>query len=235
MRVGRWIGRRSRSAAPGEGLHLPCSSGSWRDLMLQNLRNRASDESGFTLIELARRHPDHRHPGRDRPADVPGPAREGAGRLREVQRPQRRHPDGVLHRRRVSQTTAQAVTDCGRLADVTGTGDSTVIVTPARRPATSSRDVEVQRRLHHHEDRHVARLATTAPAPAARRAATAAAGKPAASTTLTDKGGPAGPPFVVSASVGRRRSSRQSVAHASSVQSRRSDPKVARAAAAARH
>src|ERR1041384_7483306 len=29
-----------------------CSFGSWRDLMLQNLRNRASDESGFTLIEL---------------------------------------------------------------------------------------------------------------------------------------------------------------------------------------
>jgi type IV pilus assembly protein PilA len=28
------------------------SNGSWRDQMLQNLRNRASDESGFTLIEL---------------------------------------------------------------------------------------------------------------------------------------------------------------------------------------
>ncbi|HWI06536.1 MAG TPA: type II secretion system protein, partial [Solirubrobacteraceae bacterium] len=43
------IHKRERAAASAG---TSTSNGSWRDHMLQNLRNRASDESGFTLIEL---------------------------------------------------------------------------------------------------------------------------------------------------------------------------------------
>ena len=69
---------------------LPIPGGSPHDAQAAQRR------SGLHADRAPRRHPDHRHPRRDRAADVPRPAEEGPGRVRQVGRPQRRLADRVL-------------------------------------------------------------------------------------------------------------------------------------------
>ncbi|CAA9486275.1 MAG: hypothetical protein AVDCRST_MAG13-1471, partial [uncultured Solirubrobacteraceae bacterium] len=62
----------------------------------QQAAQRAYRRGWLHAHRAPRRHPDHRHPRRDRPADLPRPAEEGPGLFRQVQRSQRGLPDGVL-------------------------------------------------------------------------------------------------------------------------------------------
>ena len=56
--------------------------------MLHKLRAARPGREGFHPDRAPGRHPDHRHPRRDRPAGLPRPARQGAGRRGQVRRSQ---------------------------------------------------------------------------------------------------------------------------------------------------
>ncbi|CAA9471953.1 MAG: hypothetical protein AVDCRST_MAG53-1379, partial [uncultured Solirubrobacteraceae bacterium] len=80
---------------------------------------RQRRREGLHPDRAPRRHPDHRHPRRDRPADLPRSAEEGPGRLGQERCAQRGHPGRVLpgrrhhrHRRRLRHRCRQPGTGC---------------------------------------------------------------------------------------------------------------------------
>ena len=135
--------------------------------MLHKLRDARPGREGLHAHRAPGRHPDHRHPRRDRPAGVPQPARQGSGHRGQDQRPHRadRVRDATTRTTRTTRRRRAALRPSSR-ALRTPSAPRPLTAAGARPGYTVDRHLEGQRRHRVHDRRTTRRRTSPAPAPA---------------------------------------------------------------------
>ena len=115
--------------------------------MLHKLRAARSGREGLHAHRAPGRHPDHRHPRRDRPARVPQPARQGAGHRGQERGPHRCRPRWRRSTRTSSPTSLGDLTKLQAIEPALNGGKAT----PTR---PDHRGRQLRRRVHVGDRQH---------------------------------------------------------------------------------